>query len=101
MNRRNFLRNLIVAGAGFGILPGAARVWKKQGGLYRRSLNLTQTIVNQPLFQGNSEDEAIQIHQAANIIRAKYPWKETWAPTRYFNLAGNEVTAEDWWNNKS
>lgn len=28
MNRRNFLRGLLVAGAGFTILPGTGRIWK-------------------------------------------------------------------------
>jgi hypothetical protein len=28
MNRRNFIGNLIVAGATFAILPGAGRLWK-------------------------------------------------------------------------
>lgn len=28
MNRRNFLNNLLLAGASFTILPGANRVWK-------------------------------------------------------------------------
>lgn len=28
MNRRNFLRGIIVAGASFNILPGAGRIWQ-------------------------------------------------------------------------
>lgn len=28
MNRRNFIGNLLVAGASFMVLPGAGRVWK-------------------------------------------------------------------------
>lgn len=28
MNRRNFLKNVLVGGASFAILPGAGRVWK-------------------------------------------------------------------------
>lgn len=28
MNRRNFINNLIVAGASFTILPGAGRIWR-------------------------------------------------------------------------
>jgi len=28
MNRRNFIGNLILAGASFAILPGAGRLWK-------------------------------------------------------------------------
>ena len=27
MNRRNFIRNILVAGASFSILPGAGRLW--------------------------------------------------------------------------
>ena len=30
MNRRNFIGNLIIAGASFAILPGAGRIWKSQ-----------------------------------------------------------------------
>lgn len=30
MNRRNFLRGVIIAGASFNILPGAGRIWKAQ-----------------------------------------------------------------------
>lgn len=30
MNRRNFIRGLLAAGAGFAILPGAGRLWKVQ-----------------------------------------------------------------------
>lgn len=35
MNRRNFLGNLLIAGASFAILPGAGRIWRAQ----RRLLN--------------------------------------------------------------
>lgn len=28
MNRRNFIRNLLVGGVSFAILPGAGRLWK-------------------------------------------------------------------------
>lgn len=28
MNRRNFLRGIVVAGASFNILPGAGRIWQ-------------------------------------------------------------------------
>lgn len=30
MNRRNFLRGIVIAGASFNILPGAGRIWKAQ-----------------------------------------------------------------------
>jgi hypothetical protein len=30
VNRRNFLCNILVAGASFTILPGAGRIWKAQ-----------------------------------------------------------------------
>lgn len=28
MNRRNFIKNILIAGASFNILPGAGRIWK-------------------------------------------------------------------------
>ena len=28
MNRRNFIKNILVAGASFSVLPGAGRIWK-------------------------------------------------------------------------
>jgi hypothetical protein len=28
MNRRNFINNLLIAGASFMVLPGAGRIWK-------------------------------------------------------------------------
>jgi len=30
MNRRNFIGNLLIAGASFAILPGAGRIWRAQ-----------------------------------------------------------------------
>lgn len=30
MNRRNFIKNLMVAGAAFTVLPGAGRIWKAE-----------------------------------------------------------------------
>jgi len=30
MNRRNFLKNILVAGASFSILPSAGRLWKAE-----------------------------------------------------------------------
>lgn len=34
MNRRNFIGNILAAGAAFSILPGAGRLWKKKEQLW-------------------------------------------------------------------
>ena len=48
MNRRNFLKNIMVAGASFAVLPGAGRVWKatRNTGVYHWRIDLEDVGLN-------------------------------------------------------
>lgn len=80
-DRRNFLKNLLVAGAGFMILPGAAREWKKENSVY--------------LLVGTTTG---RLSSGPNIQRCSYEWYEIVMPTIYIDINGNTITAEQFWN---
>lgn len=89
MNRRNFIKGLITAAAGFSILPGAGRIWKAEARIVRAIINpayrdapyeiryLVHPGANIEPFQTLSQDQATPLLEAKRVVL------KTWGIGRY------------------